>query len=70
MINGSFDFVGVNYYTTTYVGYLPKNDYEPASYFTDACVYLTGEYKSNFLDQLIDILELLDANVDPYSYIL
>lgn len=45
LINGSFDFIGVNYYTARYASKLLQNSSEPASYISDPCVNVTGDYK-------------------------
>ncbi|KAM1115670.1 hypothetical protein TB2_006194 [Malus domestica] len=43
LINGSFDFIGVNYYTARYASKLLQNSSEPASYLSDPCVNITAE---------------------------
>lgn len=45
MVKGSFDFLGLNYYTAKYVtnAILSKN--ESASYITDPCVTYLGRFK-------------------------
>ncbi|KAM7273902.1 hypothetical protein ACFE04_028566 [Oxalis oulophora] len=44
MIKGSYDFLGLNYYTSNYAAYAPDlNSDNRISYLTDPLVYLTGE---------------------------
>ncbi|XP_068311227.1 beta-glucosidase 13-like [Pyrus communis] len=43
LIKGSFDFVGINYYTTYYSRYQPHNNSANASYLTDARVFESTE---------------------------
>ncbi|XP_043692822.1 beta-glucosidase 24-like [Telopea speciosissima] len=42
MLNGSFDFLGLNYYTTSYAFNVPPADPNYLSYQTDACANTTG----------------------------
>lgn len=43
MVKGSFDFIGVNYYTSSYVKNIPINPQaEPVSYLADEHVNSTG----------------------------
>ncbi|XP_008384453.3 beta-glucosidase 12-like [Malus sylvestris] len=39
LIKGSYDFIGINYYTTHYSSYAPHNNSLNASYLTDARVF-------------------------------
>ncbi|XP_074268622.1 beta-glucosidase 12-like [Silene latifolia] len=41
LLKGSYDFLGVNYYTSTYAAYAPNNKNVPPSYKTDSLVNLT-----------------------------
>lgn len=43
-LNGSFDFIGLNYYTANYAAYAPRFQTPKASYVTDARVNLTGKF--------------------------
>ena len=45
MLTGSFDFVGLNYYTALYATDVPKNYSKPASYLYDPHVITLSEYK-------------------------
>ncbi len=45
LIKGSFDFIGLNYYTSNYAGSLPPSNGLNNSYSTDARANLTGESK-------------------------
>lgn len=44
MLNGSFDFIGVNYYTSRYAAYAPHSNAEKPSYNTDARAKQLGKY--------------------------
>ncbi|CAN6685369.1 unnamed protein product [Malus baccata var. baccata] len=44
LLNGSFDFLGINYYTARYTSSAPKNNSLPASYVTDSRADLTTEF--------------------------
>lgn len=44
MVKGSFDFVGLNYYTSTYATNIPCQGGKP-SVFTDSCVRFTSNSK-------------------------
>ena len=51
MLIGSFDFIGLNYYSARYAADVPKNYSEPASYLYDSHVTLLSEYKfKTFID--------------------
>ncbi|GFZ20734.1 beta glucosidase 13 [Actinidia rufa] len=43
MVKGSFDFIGLNYYTANYARYAPNANNVHASYLTDAWASLTSE---------------------------
>ena len=43
LIKGSFDFIGLNYYTTNYASYLPPSNGLNKTYNTDSQANLTGE---------------------------
>ncbi|XP_056694787.1 beta-glucosidase 12-like [Spinacia oleracea] len=43
MVNGSFDFLGLNYYTTNYAADSPRLKLAKPSYLTDSTVTQTGE---------------------------
>lgn len=48
LLKGSFDFVGLNYYTAYYASYAPNvNNSANASYLTDALVNITSMYNLN-----------------------
>lgn len=42
MVNGSFDFLGLNYYTTNYAADSPRLKLAKPSYLTDSTVTQTG----------------------------
>ena len=51
MLIGSFDFIGLNYYSARYAADVPKNYSEPSSYLYDPHVTLLSEYKfKTFID--------------------
>jgi beta-glucosidase len=43
LIKGSFDFIGLNYYTTNYAAHLPPSNGLNKTYSTDSRANLTGE---------------------------
>lgn len=43
MVKGSFDFVGLNYYTANYAHYAPQFNKLNASYTTDSLANLTSK---------------------------
>ncbi|PQP96088.1 hypothetical protein Pyn_19446 [Prunus yedoensis var. nudiflora] len=43
LLNGSFDFLGLNYYTTYYAAYAPQHNFVNASYLTDARANFSSE---------------------------
>ena len=45
MVKGSFDFIGLNYYTANYVRYAPNANNVNTSYLTDAWAMLTSTLK-------------------------
>jgi beta-glucosidase len=44
IVNGSFDFIGLNYYTTTYAANAPQHNAVNASYTTDMRVNLLSKH--------------------------
>lgn len=46
LVKGSFDFIGLNYYTANYAAYAPNHDnlLINASYLTDSHANLTSKY--------------------------
>lgn len=44
MVNGSFDFLGLNYYTAYYASYSPGLKLAKHSYITDSIVTQTGMF--------------------------
>jgi beta-glucosidase len=46
LVKGSFDFIGLNYYTTNYADKLPSSNDLNNSYNTDSRANLTGEFKT------------------------
>lgn len=48
LVNGSFDFIGLNYYTTNYVESLPVLNQMNKSYSTDGCTRQTGNLALTF----------------------
>ena len=59
LVKGSFDFIGLNYYTTYYATYAPQPTGDRASYATDAAANLTGKYKSNTCSHAYEFLMYL-----------
>ncbi|KAL1346685.1 hypothetical protein HN51_020275 [Arachis hypogaea] len=43
MVKGSFDFIGVNYYTASYAAHVPCTRENRTLFTEDACVFLTSE---------------------------
>jgi beta-glucosidase len=43
LLKGSFDFIGVNYYTANYAAYAPNLNSGNASYLTDSLANLTSK---------------------------
>lgn len=43
LVKGSFDFIGLNYYTARYVHDLPRSNRVHKSYSTDSCTNATGK---------------------------
>lgn len=43
LVKGSFDFIGLNYYTARYVHDLPRSNRVHKSYITDSCTNATGK---------------------------
>ncbi|XP_058075543.1 beta-glucosidase 13-like [Magnolia sinica] len=43
MLRGSFDFIGLNYYTSRYTAHVPHSDTTRVSYTTDSHVNVTVE---------------------------
>lgn len=52
LLAGSFDFIGLNYYTTNYAAHIPhpNNDKSKPSYYTDSHANLTS--KNNLITTL------------------
>lgn len=48
IVNGSFDFIGLNYYTSRYAAYAPQLKVGNASYLTDLLVKLF-KYVQNYI---------------------
>jgi beta-glucosidase len=44
IVNGSFDFIGLNYYTSNYAAHAPQRNAVNASYTTDMRVNLSSKY--------------------------
>ncbi|GMJ07111.1 beta glucosidase 13 [Hibiscus trionum] len=44
ILKGSFDFLGLNYYTTNYAAYAPKSSVGKPSFFTDARTTISSEH--------------------------
>ncbi|CAN6559381.1 unnamed protein product [Malus baccata var. baccata] len=63
LIKGSFDFVGMNYYTTHYSSDQPHNNYANASFLTDARVFESSEYKMR--NQLFNLTKLNGVPLGP-----
>ena len=45
IVNGSFDFIGLNYDTSRYAAYAPQLEAGNASYLTDSLMKLLSTYK-------------------------
>ena len=43
LVKGSYDFLGLNYYTTNYAAYAPHHNFVKGSYTTDAQTNLTSK---------------------------
>ncbi|KAI4312026.1 hypothetical protein MLD38_036881 [Melastoma candidum] len=43
-LKGSFDFVGINYYTANYIAYSPVSNAQEPTYYTDARTNLTSQF--------------------------
>ena len=52
MVKGSYDFIGINYYTSQYAIDVPCKSENMSSY-TDSCVYLTCKYCFNGVGLLV-----------------
>ena len=59
LVKGSFDFIGLNYYTAYYAAYAPQPNGVKASYATDSSVNLTGKYKFNIRSHAYEFLMYL-----------
>lgn len=56
LVNGSFDFIGINYYTENYAENLPPSNGMNLSYLTDAQANFTGESScTNYFHPLISL---------------
>jgi hypothetical protein len=51
MIKGSFDFLGLNYYTTNYAAYMPHSNSPNASYLTDSRANLSSKHDQKLYQQ-------------------
>ena len=64
LVKGSFDFLGLNYYTANYAAYVPRpNNAVNASYLTDAQANLTSKFHeliSPALDLILIIVILIN----------
>jgi beta-glucosidase/6-phospho-beta-glucosidase/beta-galactosidase len=68
LVKGSFDFIGLNYYTANYADNLPPSNGLNTSYNTDSRANLTGEFKakdhrfffdrSNINDEVFELLHV------------
>ena len=47
MVKGSFDFIGLNYYTSKYVSNAPQSNSGQLSYTTDPNVEYSSKFKDN-----------------------
>ena len=59
LVKGSFDFIGLNYYTAYYAAYAPQPNGVKASYATDSSANLTGKYKFNIRSHAYEFLMYL-----------
>ena len=59
LVKGSFDFIGLNYYTAFYATYAPQPNGVEASYTTDSRASLTGKYKFNNRSHVYEFLMYL-----------
>ncbi|KAJ4830020.1 hypothetical protein Tsubulata_001861 [Turnera subulata] len=63
MIKGSFDFIGLNYYTAFYAVYAPQLKSAPQSYMTDSLVNTTSERKGVPIGPKVRIDEVDNATL-------
>lgn len=54
LIKGSYDFVGLNYYTANYAADAPSYKYVNKSYLTDGLVNQTSTYKFHTFSSTTD----------------
>ncbi len=47
LVKGSFDFIGLNYYTANYAAHAPQPKGVKASFLTDSRANLSSKYKFN-----------------------
>lgn len=47
IVKGSFDFLGLNYYTANYASYLPYSNNPNISYYTDFRANLSSKFSSD-----------------------
>lgn len=53
MLKGSFDFLGLNYYTANYAAYAPELNAGKPSYLTDARANLSSKSSVEHVKQMI-----------------
>ena len=63
-LNGSFDFIRLNYYTTYYAAYASQPIGVKASYLTDSSANLISKYKFNIRSHAYDFLMYLIKNTN------
>ena len=59
LVKGSFDFIGLNYYTANYAAYAPQPYGDRASLLTDSSANLTSTYKFNTRSHAYEFLMYL-----------
>jgi beta-glucosidase len=64
LVKGSFDFIGLNYYTANYADKLPPSNGLNNSYSTDSRANLTGEFKTKDNHRFFSILILMKRVLD------
>lgn len=53
LLKGSYDFIGLNYYTTNYAEHAPLAQNAPPSYNNDYRANLTSKFELGYMNQII-----------------
>lgn len=70
MVNGSFDFIGLNYYTANYAANAPCRSGNQ-TFFTDACVILTSKsVRHNRLSVFFDFILIFLMFLTTFVYLI